>query len=323
MENTQEKRFSSEVVSSQSGRRVSHVKTDARYNQTSTGRAMIFDSQSCLSDFLEAEIGPLDENFSEGDRWRGMARPGQRSFDQINKSIRFGNDENVSKSDDLLAQFEDIFDFNTKKLETVRSVAGGMAHIPSMLAGAPNSMITKRRTMKEGAPLTLIIDLCMSAAISADDMLKRGIALLSFARMAATVRPVKIWVVGGMLPDSSDKAFEAMAFPIDSQPLDLARACQAISEVSMLRTVQFAVTCWMAGQPGDQYIKWPYNAKAKYDARIGPIWRSLLNIPDTEDILAVTGAHCNDKLVQQPVEWIKDNIEKYGLASNVHDLNAA
>ena len=273
-----------------------------------------FDSAGAWADAAQA----CDNRYT---RASGSSWNGHTGFDDCVRLTRNGDLSTVAASDKLLTRFESAAQFDTKAHATVSAVAGGVPNVPAMLAGHPLAMRQRRRVEAPQAPLTILADIGASAGVDADEMRKRGVAILALVRALAHVRPVTLYACAAMLPRGSVNPDTggalstcAWAFPIDTAPLDLARAAHILTNPSILRTAGFALVCQMGGNRGMGSIAWANDNSAAYKRHMVTAWADVLNL-DPADVLAIPAAHVNDDNVKKPAVWLEQQLEKYGRAA--------
>jgi hypothetical protein len=246
--------------------------------------------------FMEAsEIVPLA---NENRRWMDhqqdiQRRNGTRPHSQFCEMASTGDYSLVEESEKFLRQIEDQVPVS-RGWRNIDDVVGAIPNIPAFLAGHPQCMRRRERTMKDNAPLAIFMDLASSMGIDQKKILKRGIVLLALVRQLVEHRPVELWV-GTSMGDGGMTS--TAAWRIDTTPLDLARAAFHICDVSMSRLFGYA-TCEMLvnkhiGGFGHRDIK-----QVKEVAG----WHEVLHVP---------AIHYTDPMVEDPVGWLKRTLAQY------------
>lgn len=185
-----------------------------------------FDSIGELADFQQAR--PAAGSYFGGSFAGGISRQ------QATVMLRTGDLSMVPESDKHLAKLEAIAGFEARQFRTFDDVAGGVPNVPAVLANQPLFMRQRRRIESQQAPLTVYVDLVSSAGIKAEDMAKRGAAVLALVRILASKRPVNLWAgcTSGLNRDGSTD-LSGIVYPIDTAPLDLARAAHILTNQSV------------------------------------------------------------------------------------------
>ena len=203
-----------------------------------------FDGLSDVARYIEAAP---DRQVDHGKGFAGATIP-----EALDRAIN-GNPALVPASDKLLARLEAI-NPPTSAWETQGAVAGGVANVPAYLAGQPVNMRLRRRVENQGAPLAILIDLTVSAGVDHQTILRRGAATFALVRAAAAKRPVTLLVCCALRMGDDDIC---ATIPIDTAPLDLARAAWALGAPEMLRAVLFNV-CHVATGSKTKWIPWMF-----------------------------------------------------------------
>lgn len=200
----------------------------------------------------------------------------------------------VEQSESMLKLIEDQVPVS-KGWRNVDDVVGAVPNVPAFLAGHPQCMRRRERTMRESAPLTIFMNLTSSMAIPQEKILKRGIVLLALTRLLVEHRAVELWV-GSSLSNSTREICTA-AWRIDTAPLDLARAAYHISSVAMSRLFGYA-TC-------EQLIDKHIGGYGHDDVE------QLKQVAGWYDVMYIPAIRYNDPMVDNPVGWIKNVMKQY------------
>jgi len=237
-----------------------------------------------------------------GDEWRGRENYGM-SLDYA----RQGNEASVCKSDALLGEYEHIMP-QSRGWQTSYDVVGGVASVPEYLAGNPCHMRRRKRTASSFAPLTICVNLGVSAGISTQTMMKRGIALLAITRLLANVRPTELWVGCSFGAHSIRASFWVR---LETSPLDLARASYAITAPGFTRNLLYSCDHYYSAKGKiDTCLPWPYDDSQfsrKHDVdSIKPI------LAPNHDLFYSPGMLNSDKDQEDTKTWIMDKLSKYG-----------
>lgn len=228
---------------------------------------------------------------------------GNLSNHESAKRVRSGDLSAVEKTDELLAKMESIIP-QSQAWQVIASPVGAVPHIPNFIAGNPCSMRLRVRTRKESAPLSIAVDLACSAGISANDVHKRGVAILALVRGLAAVRPVELWA--GCSIDAGYSNAAHIYTQIETAPLDLARAAHVLTHASVPRSIIYEIGEADYGFQGH----WPYSGSGP-DRELGAdILKRAIGF--SHDVLYVPPIFLHDEAVQNPTKWIADNLAAYG-----------
>lgn len=271
--------------------------------KTPRGKATfaLFDSPAEYVAYVREHNAMRNDSRHDGRSWSDMS--GKQAID----CVANGDLSRVEASDKFLEQFED-YALPSATRETVTSVVGSMPHVPNYIAGIPETMRFRRKATIESAPLAVVADLTSSAGIHADQVNKRGVAILAFVRAISAKRPVECWSICGLGGHKDGVTAWWTGFRLDTAPLDLARACPSLANVGLARNVGYEV-CNHLGSGGS----WPYNGGVLDAPALESEFRVAM--PHVGDVLAIPGIMLGDKLTKDPIGWIKEKLEQYGEAA--------
>lgn len=159
-------------------------------------------------------------------------------FDTACTRALSGDLARVAPSDALLDKVESLLDLSGLKTVTVPAVAGGVPCVPAFLAGSPMAMRVRKRRAHDRGEVVLCVEGWTSADADSAAIARRGAAVLALARALSGVRPVRI--VSYAASGSDRRAF-FYTLPIDSAPIDLARAAWVFSAPEFVRQCRLAI----------------------------------------------------------------------------------
>lgn len=237
---------------------------------------------------------------SRGDRSVGWAGA---DFDTACARALSGDLARVAPSDAMLDKVEALLDLSGLKAVTVPAVAGGVPCVPAYLAGSPMAMRVRKRRVHDRGEVVLCVEGWTSSEAPSAAVARRGAAVLALVRALSSVRPVRI--VSYAASGSDERAF-LYTLPIDSAPIDLARAAWVFSAPEFVRRCRLDVQSRVIG--GD-------TARYEGAARLLP---DLLGVDVASCVivegLTDSGAFGSDA---SAVAWIKGHLH------NLADMDAA
>ena len=216
---------------------------------------------------------------------------------------RSGNPGVVTQSDSFMGELESMV-FVTRQFRVIDSVVGAVPNVPAFLAGVPENMRLRRRTVSAAAPLSIFADISSSAAISGADITRRGVAILALVRLLSNLRPVELFVLTGL--NVGDAGASWVTVRVDTSPLDLARAGHLISHASVSRGLFYGVSHKFHGSGGSH----PYSREG-LDRKHGAEILSRVTMPGN-DTLFIPYVNKRDENIRNPVAWLKDMLARYG-----------
>lgn len=242
--------------------------------------------------------------FDHADEFLEEASNGSHYSASYASMIRRGDMSVMADAENLIAKFEHL-NFNTSNFRIAPAMAGGVPNVPAMLSGNPLAMRTRQRNVSAMGPLNIVVETTASAGYGSG----RGVALLALASMLSAVRPVKLFVTAmGLIENSKKQKSQALAMPLDTQPLDLARAGAMIGRPEWTATAGLSTLNTLSGTY-DRGLGWAYGSPNVERGRYHEYWSRALGI-DGQELLAVPAAYLTDST--DPETWLNDMLAKYG-----------
>ena len=251
----------------------------------------VFESLDALADYAAG----TSYRSSGGDSWAGG------TFAQALRWTRDGDAAFVARSDALLAKFESLC-FPTTRREWRNDVAGFVPNVPAHVAGLPTSMRRRPRREAPAAPITIHVDLFLSAGFSAEAALARGAAILALVRILATTRAVSLYVGYGTTESSGRTTCPVVR--LNTTPLDLAHAAYVLCSTSFVRRVLLATMERMS--PGSHRQGWPSLRGSLHE-----LAREVYG--DGTELLLIPGGLVLGR-AGDPSEWIEARLREAGVA---------
>lgn len=251
-----------------------------------------------------AYLKPLPEAPGLHDRyWAGGA-----------KSI--GVEKLISGDNSRLAQAQAIIDkldlahiFSNDVPVLEPTVAGFIPNVPAAIAGHPESMF--RRGFVESpsilAPLTMYIETTVSAGVTQEQLIARGVAVLAFVLAMETIRPVDLYTVSLISHNSRLGVYGAVT-KIASRPMDVGRAVWMLTDPNYARMLLFTSAGEQHGLDLDSG-PWCFNSNPQDDIYVSKMRETLALQPD--DVF-MKGGYLFDKLMlTDPVAWVSKMISEH------------
>lgn len=258
--------------------------------------------------FLDSnDLRRTTEEIIKPGEWDSSKWAGKKTFQEALTALTVGDPSLVAASDALLAKIEDKLP-QTRKWQRINHVTGNRVRMGAFLAGQPNCMRKRKKLEREDAPVTIFMDLTSSAMVNVDDLLKRGVAILAFARCLTQHRPVELWA-GVALGDSAyrGKAWSStVGWRIDTAPLDLSRAAFLLAHPAVARGVGYAIGPKLAGH-STWSGHWPWGNQTLHVRTQQDRMRGALN---AAEMLVIPPIYGTDPLVRDPVGWITRELQR-------------
>jgi hypothetical protein len=243
---------------------------------------------------------------------RGLDRKwaGGMTYSDAARAIAHGDMAGVEASDRLLSAFEADM-HPTPTWRTFGTVAGGAPNVGAYLAGSPVAMRQRRRVVDAAAPLTVFVDTVSSGGIEAEDLRKRGVAVLALVRALSNVRPVTVYAVAAMQHHGCANSWIAVSL---DQPLDLARAAFALAHPAFARALMYEAGPRLHGKEANGSLHWAFADVNKYRAVARDRWAALVQAAP-EDCLYLAPPHMDDAAIRDGAQWVRDTLAKHGGAA--------
>jgi hypothetical protein len=255
-----------------------------------TSAALRYVAFNSLADMAAAASG-LPADLANPAGWAGA------TMAQAVARARFGDLPRVAGSDAMLSKVEQFLDLSTLRTITVPSVAGGAPCVPAFIAGHPMAMRTRRRVAHDRGEMILAVEGFTPSEIDAATITRRGAAVLALARAAAMLRPVRL--VSFAVSGGSDAAF-AYTLPLDSAPIDLARAAWVFGAPEFTRQLRLPIQ--------EAILGGEYTQRRATDPRA--FVAHILGI-DAGNIVVAPGFGANDCLRSDAaaIDWVKARLD--------------
>lgn len=259
-----------------------------------------FDS---LGDFARRCDGVSRVYRSTDNRWAGGIQ--RLSYDQAVNLATSGDDTLVPQAQAIIDQLD--CEIDTPCGQWLSSPIGAYPIVPEALAGLPDCMRRRVEVSQDNAPVTVYVSTTCSADISAQDMLKRGVAILALVLKLQSFRPVKLVLLAETHGQSDGQCIQAIE--INSQPIDLATACYALTSVAFTRHLTYSLAHEIDGFDGS----WP----RRYNGG-GSRWEAHLRdyIGMAEQDLYIGAARSWDEALANPVAWVNAHIQRFTSSGN-------
>jgi hypothetical protein len=227
----------------------------------------------------------LDSSWT-GDTWEAA----------LQKALR-GDTAKVARAEQLLSKLEANIELKTR--QWVGTVAGAFPSVPDYLSGHPESMRRLTELESDQTPLRVFVDIVASASLTADQMERRGIAVLAVAMALTASRPVELWTCSAL--DGAD-GFTNVMIRIASAPLQLSEACAALCNPATARALLYALCHKLNHHQGG----WAKTGHTEAGLR------KMLGTYCQPTDLVIKPTHANDEeIIQDPVAWLNQTLKQF------------
>lgn len=270
----------------------------SHYN-SNRDKVLRFNSPEELANY----VGTLRE-YRPGSHFHGQ------SLSEAQRCLLNGDVSTVDSAQALITRLEEQAILSTGVKTLTADVVGFMPLVPHVLAGLPNSMLTRYESEIEATntPITIYIDTTVSSDLSHGELINRGIATLAFAMAMANVRPVDLYTVSTCCADSCNGSY-GVCTRIETRPLDLARAAWMLTSPTMARRIMHTSVWNQLGfiSLGGGPFSWQLSpTQNSYMASM----RDMLSM-EAQDVF-ITGGYIADKLMlTDPIAWVNMMVRKH------------
>jgi hypothetical protein len=261
-----------------------------------------FNSIRDMVDFARS-LGINSTSTTDGGSWYNN----ESSFQTFEFATN-GNLTQVAPARALLSQLETKI--STPKRVWKRAPVGVYCAIPEFIAGFPTPMRRMVRNPNDHSPINIYVCTTSSAGINAATLTKRGTVILALVLALIRSRPTRLHLLSTLDGHRDNSGEMVITVPIPTAPLDLARACYALTSAGFDRRLNHKISeklnDYRGHWPDAAKTGWSYtNPKPYYDkliVRLGADPKSTLIIPSSQ---------LYDQLLSAPIDWIKHQINRF------------
>lgn len=230
------------------------------------------------------------------DVWSG----GEDKYEVIRK-CREGDERLVPMSDAFLESFDASIAHATSKFRFISDMTHGVLDVGAYSAGEPMQFRARKRVINEQAPLMIVCDLTLSGGISTRNMAKRGAAILALVRILSITRPISLYVGVALSGGLSC----GLLMRVDTTPINVSVAAHLFSHPGVTRQLGYGYLQGVLKSGGG----WPYNSEDFLRENYQAYWGRVLPM---HEVFYVPSMYLHDKVISDPVQWIKDALDKFG-----------
>lgn len=217
------------------------------------------------------------------------------------KKMRDGAPELTATAEKFMARFEhDVF--LGRGFSIVDDVCGAMPNVPAFISGNPYNMRYRKRVRSNRAPLSIFFELTGSAGTMVTRA-ERGAAMLALVRLLANTRPVDLWT---LTTYGRHGVMNMVACRVDSAPLDVARAAAQLCDMDVLGMITHVNNDLLGGG------NWSYGVPELERKWSGEALRRV--ICPANELLFIPASYIADAH-NQPEQWVRDMLKKYGMGA--------
>lgn len=229
------------------------------------------------------------------------------TYEQGLNSLIHGSPKYLQQAQDLINKMADaqIFSLHQPIIET--SVVGFAPNVPAFLAGQPKDMYTIYNSEDENTttPINIYVETLVSAGISHEQLIHRGVAVLAFVLAMNNIRPVELYTV--CIGHSSGKT-TGIVCKVPSKPLSLEQATFMLCDPVYYRRLAFA-SIYEHAKRNTGSIRWPFDDIPTSDTYTEKL-RKYLNL-EPHDVFIKGGYLFDETMKNNPIQWVRNMIEQH------------
>ncbi len=230
---------------------------------------------------------------------------GHTSLSEAQAMILNGDTANIENIRSLVDSFTDS-SIDSEQTISELGVAGAFPLVPVHLAGSPCSMVYDEISLTDNAPLRVFASCCVSGGLDTSDLEKRGSAILAAVLQLQKTRSVELYIIGELQGSEKSGGSCIVSVKIDCLPIDLAVCGYMLSHPAFLRHVLFNIA-----DPYGFDGAWAYGSNPT-DSSFQEKVKTELGAD--EDDLYICGGYLGDPIINKPVEWVSEQIERHSRA---------
>lgn len=225
------------------------------------------------------------------------------SYEQNLERLRIGDRTNLELAQKIMDQMHTQQVFSIGSPVLVPSVVGFIPNIPNYLAGVPQDMynIEIDETPSPTSPIKIFVETTVSAMLTQKELTARGVAALALTLALSMTRPVQLYTATFGCYNDWNGTVHGSIVPVMSNPIDLDRAVYMLTHSGFNRALAFPQISYQHNPKSARYTSIPFPRNCRDICQCEP-----------EDIL-IKGGHAEDTLMlNDPVAWVKQQLEKHG-----------
>lgn len=201
------------------------------------------------------------------------------------------------------------YDYIKDKSHPTNTVVGGVANVPRALMGLPNNLINREHVVKRVKTLSIVYDISVPCAVSAEDIIEGGVTLLSAINLIE-LSGVQLRLIACFFSTDDDDSFRTKETLIGTVPLkdfsekfNILKMCFPLAHPSMLRRIGFK---FLETSPGitSSSFRMGYGTSVD-DYRL----REIFEIDKKTVFISLNMIHGMNYNVEKLVKYIEDYVK--------------
>jgi hypothetical protein len=251
------------------------------------------------------EMEKFDREHTDG----GCSSWGHATYATRQKFLN-GDETYVAEAEAYLNRINDTLP-ETLRNEWHNDVFGPIVSVPDYLSNSPVPFRRERISESSCAPVRIIVSLTSSAGISAEVLRERGIVILALLMKVQQVRPIDLTVYCELDCDGHNTGMGIVSLNIESKPLSIGSALNAMANSDIARQMFYncigseSIIRGFKGGRGGWPETFTYGGKnIEYFKSVKELFKM------TDGDLYIPPTYLTDPIVQNPLGWINENLQK-------------
>jgi hypothetical protein len=228
------------------------------------------------------------------------------------RSVRTGDTSKVSAAEKLLDKIEVQLERDCTIWQN--DMVGAYPDVAAFLANEPECMRRRHITEDDRSPLRVWVDVSSSGAISAEDLLPRGVAALALVmQLIRSGRAVELWTFISVHGRTNGQT--AVCVKMNTSPIDIASVAYCLTSQGYARGLCYGAARQFngfGGSWGKNYVSY-----GSLSQRIAGSRKTLEGLTAPQDII-LPAPFVNDKsdkgdaglIFRDPVKWVLETCKR-------------
>jgi hypothetical protein len=276
-----------------------------RNTQNNFGKFWSFDSLEEFRREFERVGNPWSAYADHDTDWAGEEKAAALEH------LKSGDTSAVKDAEKIINRISASVDIETENSSWGLDVAGCFPSVPAFLAGEAECMNVRRVDENSTGPVRVFVNTTSSGGISAENVGRRGRAILAFVLMLSRVRPVELYTFSGLGGGRGDVT---VVIRHNSKPMMLSECAWALSSPAFPRGITYGF-CIRHGTAA----AWCRYENIDGTGRAGNATREALGC-GVQDVV-IGPAHINDELLENPAAWVVRELQRQGVQAATVEAN--
>lgn len=218
-----------------------------------------------------------------------------------------GDLTHIEAAQKIISQMEDQNVFSSGVPVIRAAIQGYVPNVPAVIMGHPEGFLARFHddASSINTPLNVYIETSISAGVSEQQILKRGVAVIAFVLAMSQIRPVQLYATYAGRDNGTNFG---LAVNLGTTPLNLAVATWSLTHRAFCRRIGFHYMMAHTKKPyGSIPWAWSLTPTSKDYIDSNKAAFEMRN-----DDVFIPGAHLFDSnVLNNPIDWVKAMVAKH------------